>query len=71
MSKLFPIACLALLGAAGVPALAQQQAAQDPSAAPNPASQDTLSKSAPGASPPDANAATAPNRQRRRREDRR
>jgi iron complex outermembrane receptor protein len=53
MSKLIPIACLALLGAAGGPASAQQQAAQDPSAPSNPTSQDTLSKAAPGASQDD------------------
>jgi outer membrane receptor for ferrienterochelin and colicins len=41
MSKLFPIACLALLGAAGAPAVAQQ-AAQDPASQSNPASQESL-----------------------------
>jgi iron complex outermembrane receptor protein len=61
MSKLFPIACLALLGAAGGPACAQQQAAQGPSAAPSPLSQDTLSAAAPGPSQ-DSKPAPAPNR---------
>jgi iron complex outermembrane receptor protein len=63
MSKLIPIACLALLGAAGAPAAAQQRVAQDPSSQSNPASPETtLSSAAPGAKQDDKAAAAAPRR---------
>jgi iron complex outermembrane receptor protein len=46
MSKLIPIACLALLGAVGGPAHAQQQGAQDPATQPNPTTRDKPSQAA-------------------------
>jgi iron complex outermembrane receptor protein len=46
MSKLIPIACLALLGAAGAPADAQERVAQDPATQSNPTTKDKPSQAA-------------------------